>query len=186
MELDRERVVGHDDGHQRAVLGGDVLVVEADVAREAEHAAVPVRPVVHPASSTLRHMWSMRRRPHRGPARSSPRKPGRKRPPVVLVRHERVDRVSVGGNRGVAQPSVFVGPDRPCALTASAPRATAASKPRRHRRRWKQMSRTPSPWSRDVIVERAFRSIGRGQDDAGLALLKGVGAASRRPGLEPA
>src|SRR5207245_4650587 len=40
-ELDGERIVGHHDAHQGAVLGGNIFVIKAYEAAEAQHATVP-------------------------------------------------------------------------------------------------------------------------------------------------
>ena len=49
------RIVRHDDAHQRAVLGRNILVVKSDVAMESEHASVVVRPELHLAEFDISH-----------------------------------------------------------------------------------------------------------------------------------
>src|ERR1035437_3254387 len=52
-KFDGVRIVGHDNRHQGAVLGRDVLVVEADEAMKSEDAAVVLGPVVHLAEFNI-------------------------------------------------------------------------------------------------------------------------------------
>ena len=173
-ELDGERAVGHHDGHQGAVLGGDVLVVEADVAREAEHAAVPVRPVVHPAEFDVAHHVVDAEQPGVASRRVLRRVARQERAAVVLVGHQRVDRVPVGRDRRMTDGAVLVRPVRRLADGLRAPRHRFGEGRVGVVHVEADVAHAVAVEA-DVIVDRIVRPVGGGQDDAGLALLEGVG-----------
>src|SRR6267378_5744684 len=54
-KLDGERIVGHHDAHQGAVLGGNIFVIKAYEAAEAQHATVPFGPFVHLSQFDIAH-----------------------------------------------------------------------------------------------------------------------------------
>ena len=113
-ELHVAVAVGHHLRHQRRVLGGDVLVVEVLVEREAHDARR--RTSTHSSIScqpTLPTMWSMWSRPI-GRATGSlldGAKAGKKRAGVVVALDKCVDRVAIGANARQDDLSVLVGQD---------------------------------------------------------------------------
>ena len=54
-KLQNVSLVGHDDAHERTVLGGDVLVVEAEITMKTEDPGVPLGPFVHPSRLDVSH-----------------------------------------------------------------------------------------------------------------------------------
>ena len=107
-KLHRMRIVRHDDAHQRAVLGGNVFVVECDVAMEAEDVRVVVGPVLHFSLFDVAHdvvdaenaaVVSCDGRCHEA---------GHKRPIVAFVRDQRVDGVAISVHRRAADCAMLV------------------------------------------------------------------------------
>src|SRR6267378_4322388 len=92
-KLDGERIVGHHDAHQGAVLGGNILVVKADEAAEAEHAAVPFGPFVHLSQLDVAHNVVDTQDSGRIAGDFPRGKARQERTAIVLVREKRVDRV---------------------------------------------------------------------------------------------
>ena len=87
-KLDRERIVGHHDAHQRAVLGGNILVVEADEPLEAQDAAVEFRPFVHPSQLDIAYDMVHPLDADRLPGDFVRLKARQERPSIILVRNE--------------------------------------------------------------------------------------------------
>ena len=105
-ELDRVRAVAHHDAHERAVLGGDVLVVERDEGVEAKHLHVVVDHGVHLVPADVADDVV-------DPA--EPARDGRDRLPgleareegagVVVPPDEAVQRVAIGVDGGTPHPA---------------------------------------------------------------------------------
>ncbi len=178
-ELDRMRVVGHHDAHERAVFGRDVLVVEADVAREAEHAAVPVGPLVHLAELDVADHVVDAQDAGLLARDSRADEAWQERPVVVDVRDERVDRVAVGLDRGVTHAAMLVLQRRAARSRARRraappprtprPRRRRGTRCRARRRRASARARRPAP----SATER------RRQHEAGLVLRQRVATRGR-------
>ena len=108
-KLDRVAVVGHHDAHQRAVLGVDVLVVEADEPLEAEDPRVPVGPVVHLSELDVADDVVDAQDADVVTGHVARRVAGQERSVVVVERDERVQRVAVRVDRRAAHSPVLIG-----------------------------------------------------------------------------
>ena len=110
-ELDLPLAVRHDLGHERRVLGRDVLVREVRELREAEHPRVELDPLVHPAELDVADDVVDRDEPDaaRGSAVRRDRLEARQvRARVLGAIDERVDVVAVRRDRGELDAAMVV------------------------------------------------------------------------------
>ena len=103
------RIVGHNDAHQRAVLGRNIFVVEGDVAVEAENAGIIFGPVFHFAKLHVADnvVYAQNAAIISGDRRGG--ESGQKRSFVIFVGDQRVDGVAIRVDGAAANGAVFIG-----------------------------------------------------------------------------
>ncbi len=134
-ELDVAVAVGHDFGHERGVFGGDVVVVEVLVEREAHDLGVEVDPLVHGVPADVADdVVDVEQADGAGDGVfGHGAVAGQEGAGVVVALDEGVERVAVGGDAGDDDVAVFVGEGR--GLFDGALRRGWWSRARRWRRR---------------------------------------------------